>query len=122
MGMLRDHCGVIAVASKDEAASLLFFGLKSLQHRGQESAGMTVLASDGSARTHKGMGLVDTVFPTERVAELKGTSGIGHVRYSTAGLSVVENAQPHTVQSQYGWVSLAHNGDIVNAPTILEDM
>jgi amidophosphoribosyltransferase len=120
--MLRDHCGVIAVASKDEAASLLFFGLKSLQHRGQESAGITVLSPDGNARTHKGMGLVDGVFPPERVAELKGTSGIGHVRYSTAGRSVTENAQPHTVQSQYGWVSLGHNGDIVNAPTILEDM
>lgn len=122
MGMLRDHCGVIAVAAKEDVASLLFFGLKSLQHRGQESAGMTTLAADGSARTIKGMGLVDTVFPPEKVAELKGASGIGHVRYSTAGRSVVENAQPHTVQSQFGAVSLGHNGDIVNAPILLEDL
>lgn len=122
MGMLRDHCGVIAVAQRGEVASSLFFGLKALQHRGQESAGITTVASDGNARTVKGMGLVDVVFPPERVAELKGTLGIGHVRYSTAGRSVVENAQPHTVQSQYGWVSLAHNGDIVNAPQILEGL
>lgn len=122
MGTLRDHCGVIAVAAREEVSSLLFFGLKSLQHRGQESAGMTTLTSDGNARTIKGMGLVDAVFPPEKVAELKGTSGIGHVRYSTAGRSVVDNAQPHSVQSQYGWISLAHNGDIVNSPQLQEDL
>lgn len=122
MGALRDHCGVIAVAAREEVSSLLFFGLKSLQHRGQESAGMTTLTPDGNAHTIKGMGLVDAVFPPERVAELKGSSGIGHVRYSTAGRSVVENAQPHSVQSQYGWVSLAHNGDIVNASNLQEGL
>ncbi|MBI2076888.1 MAG: amidophosphoribosyltransferase [Euryarchaeota archaeon] len=122
MGMLRDHCGVIAVAAKEEVASSLFFGLKSLQHRGQESAGITTLAADGQARTIKGMGLVDNVFPPEKVAELRGQYGIGHVRYSTAGRSVVENAQPHSVQSQFGWVALAHNGDIVNAPALLEGL
>lgn len=122
MGVLRDHCGVIAVASREEVGSLLFFGLKALQHRGQESAGMTTIAPDGTARTIKGMGLVDVVFPPDKVAELRGASGIGHVRYSTAGRSVVENAQPHSVQSQFGWVALAHNGDIVNAPQILEEL
>src|SRR5688572_13407435 len=116
MGTLRDHCGVIAVAAREEVASLIFFGLKALQHRGQESAGITTLGPDANARTIKGMGLVDVVFPPDKVAELKGTSGIGHVRYSTAGRSIVENAQPHSVQSQFGWVSIAHNGDIVNAP------
>ena len=122
MGMLRDHCGVIAVAAKEEVASSLFFGLKALQHRGQESAGITTLQADGNARTIKGMGLVDTVFPPDKVAELRGQYGIGHVRYSTAGRSVVDNAQPHTVQSQFGWVSLGHNGDIVNAPALLEGL
>src|SRR5688572_28577296 len=95
MGMLRDHCGVIAVASKDEVASLIFFGLKALQHRGQESAGITVITPDGVAHTHKDMGLVDAVFPPERIAEFRGTSGIGHTRYATAGRSAAANAQPH---------------------------
>lgn len=83
---------------------------------------MTTVDADGQGRTIKGMGLVDTVFPPERVAELKGRAGIGHCRYSTAGRSVAENAQPHTVQSQRGTVSLAHNGDIANAPEILEGL
>lgn len=81
---------------------------------------MTAVDEAGIGRTHKGMGLVDTVFPPERVAELPGNVGIGHCRYSTAGRSVAENAHPLTVQTQVGTVSLAHNGDIVNAPQILE--
>lgn len=120
MGALRDHCGVIGVAARESVAPLLYYGLKALQHRGQESAGMTTLDEEGNGRTIKGMGLVDVVFPPERVAELTGFSGIGHCRYSTAGRSVVDNAQPQTVQCQIGTVSIAHNGDIVNSPQILE--
>jgi len=122
MGALRDHCGVIGIAGRESVAPLMYFGLKSLQHRGQESAGMTTVDDAGQSRTIKGMGLVDTVFTPEVVAELKGATGIGHCRYSTAGRSVAENAQPHTVNVAPGTVSLAHNGDIVNAPKILEEL
>jgi amidophosphoribosyltransferase len=122
MGALRDHCGVIGIAARDAAAPMLYFGLKSLQHRGQESAGMTTVDAAGEGRTTKGMGLVDQVFPPNVVAELPGSTGIGHCRYSTAGRSVTENAQPHTVNVATGIVSLAHNGDIVNAPILLEDL
>lgn len=122
MGALRDHCGVIGIAGREPVAPLMYFGLKTLQHRGQESAGMTVVDEAGQGRTTKGMGLVDAVFPPEKVAELTGHLGIGHCRYATAGRSVAENAQPHTVNVALGVVSLAHNGDITNAPKILEEL
>src|SRR5438067_679019 len=115
MGALRDHCGVIGIAARESVAPLLYFGLRSLQQRGQESAGMTTVDGDGQGRTEKAMGLVDQVFTPEKVAALKGNVGIGHCRYSTAGRSVAENAQPHTVNVGV-LVSLAHNGDVVNAP------
>lgn len=122
MGSIRDKCGVIGIAAREAVAPLMYFGLKALQHRGQESAGMTTVDEAGQGRTIKGMGLVDQVFPPEKVAELQGHVGIGHCRYSTAGRSVADNAQPHTVNVALGVVSMAHNGDIVNAPKILEEL
>lgn len=122
MGVLRDHCGVIGIAAREPVAPLLYYGLKALQHRGQESAGMTTVDDEGHGRTIKDMGLVDVVFPPGRVAELHGSVGIGHCRYATAGRSVQENAQPHTVNTTVGPVSFAHNGDIVNASTLLDEL
>jgi amidophosphoribosyltransferase len=119
---VKHHCGVLALVAKEPVAPMLFYGLRALQHRGQESAGITTTDAEGHARTIKGMGLVDRVFTGDQLVELKGDRGLGHVRYSTAGRSTIENAQPQTVQSKVGTVALAHNGDIVNAPRILEDL
>ncbi|OUM99669.1 MAG: amidophosphoribosyltransferase [Firmicutes bacterium ZCTH02-B6] len=109
-------CGVIGVLGPpgSRAADLLYLGLYALQHRGEESCGMAV--SDGG-RVHlgKGMGLVPDVFNRERLAELPGPMGIGHVRYSTTGASYAVNAQPLLAYTSRGPVAVAHNGDLVNA-------
>ena len=95
------------------AATLSYYGLYSLQHRGQESAGICV--SDGEeVKIHKAMGLVSDVFMVEHLQELKGNLAIGHVRYATAGSKTVENAQPMLIQSKLGLVAVAHNGQLVN--------
>jgi amidophosphoribosyltransferase len=110
-----DKCGVLGIACRDDVATRIFYGLRALQHRGQESAGISVLVEGGELKTDKGLGLVDQVFTSERLQDLTGLSGIGHVRYGTAGGRTIENAQPQTVDSVVGKVALAHNGDIVNA-------
>lgn len=119
---IRHACGVLAIVADQPVAPMIFYGLRALQHRGQESAGISTVGDGGKNRTVKGMGLVDAVFDADKLADLNGQRGIGHVRYSTAGRSTVENAQPQTVQSQVGTIALAHNGDIVNAPKILEKL
>ncbi len=91
----KDECGVFAVFGHPHAAEITFFGLYALQHRGQESAGIVVGGGKGNKfKSHHGMGLVSQVFNDQQLALLPGTRAIGHVRYSTTGSSILENAQP----------------------------
>lgn len=113
-------CGVFGVWSMEDikAAQWIYYGLTALQHRGQESAGIVVCDTKGpigNICSHKGMGLVSEVFPGEILNGLRGNIGIGHVRYSTAGASCVENAQPIFYNYSKGTLALAHNGNITNA-------
>ena len=109
---LREACGVIGIANKTPILNLMQIGLRALQHRGQESAGITI--HDNEHLTQKGMGLVSEVLDDFGDEFTRGTTGIGHVRYSTAGGSSVKNAQPMTVSSATGELSIGHNGNISN--------
>jgi amidophosphoribosyltransferase len=107
-------CGVFGIFGHDEAANLTYLGLHALQHRGQESAG--IVASDGTTlRNYREMGLVADVFSESSLATLPGRAAIGHVRYSTAGVSHLKNAQPFAVAWGGGQLAVAHNGNVVNA-------
>jgi len=110
----HEECGIMGVyVPEREAARLTFFGLYALQHRGQESAG--IATSDGrSAYVHKGMGLVSQVFTEANLTPLEGYLGIGHNRYSTTGSSHVRNASPYVIESVYGPLGVAHNGNLTN--------
>ncbi len=89
----KEACGIFAVYGAEDPAQLIYLGLYALQHRGQESAGIVV--SDGmDVKAHKGMGLISDVFKEGIIEKLKGNMGIGHVRYSTTGSSMLRNAQP----------------------------
>lgn len=110
----RDACGVFGIYDYPEAAKLCYFGLYALQHRGQESAGIAV-ANDNDIAVHKGMGLVPDVFEMDHMETLKGGSAIGHVRYSTTGSSTILNAQPFVVRHRNKSYAVAHNGNLVNA-------
>src|SRR5215467_13789528 len=113
----REECGVVAVYQHPEAETLAYLGLHSLQHRGQESAG--IVSSDGMAlHIHKAMGLVADIFTEKKLSRIRGTLAIGHTRYSTAGDSALLNAQPIMVQSNKGMIALAHNGNLTNAQEI----
>jgi len=118
----REACGVVAIASHGaEPARMAFFGLYALQHRGQESAG--ICTADGETlRNLTGMGLVSQVFHERDLAKLGGYLAIGHTRYSTTGGSRAENAQPFVVTSDLGSLALAHNGNLVNADEIREEV
>jgi amidophosphoribosyltransferase len=110
----REHCGVVGVSLQGKgAAPYLFRGLRALQHRGQESAGIAT-SSHGTLYHRKGMGLVHEIFGQELLDTLRGPVGIGHVRYSTTGSSDLENAQPIVVKVRDQDGAIAHNGDIVN--------
>jgi amidophosphoribosyltransferase len=110
----REACGIVAVYGHEQAARLTFFGLFALQHRGQESAGITT--SDGSrVLEYKGMGLASEVFSENALAKLPGHMAIGHVRYSTTGSSVLSNAQPFLVHHGGEHYALGHNGNLLNA-------
>ncbi len=111
----REACGVFGVFDHPDASNLTYLGLHSLQHRGQESAGIVSAGADG-LHSHRGMGLVADVFGRRSVLRrLIGTSAIGHVRYATTGESTIENAQPFTVECREGAIAVAHNGNIVNS-------
>ena len=111
----REECGVIGIyAPHEDVARMAFFGLYALQHRGQEAAGIAV-ADNQWIRMHKDVGLVSQVFSPSRISELKGDFAIGHVRYSTTGSSTLRNAQPHLIETQYGQIAVAHNGNLVNS-------
>ena len=117
--MPSEACGVVGIVSTRAVAFPLYFGLRSLQHRGQESAGIATF--DDKIKCVKGMGLVHEVFQ-DNPAGLPGTCGIAHVRYSTTGSSKLENAQPVVASSSEGDIALAHNGDIVNADAIRREL
>ena len=113
-GVPREECGIFAVYGHEQAARMTFFGLFALQHRGQESAGIT--SADGQrVYEHKGMGLASEVFHEENLARLAGHLAIGHVRYSTTGSSTLSNAQPFLVHHAGEHYALGHNGNLVNA-------
>ncbi|HTW40148.1 MAG TPA: amidophosphoribosyltransferase [Thermoplasmata archaeon] len=110
----RDHCGVVAVSLQGKgAAPYLFRGLRALQHRGQESAGIAT-TSHGVLHHRKGMGLVHEIFTQEMLDSLRGPTGIGHVRYPTTGATDLENAQPIVFKVREADAALAANGDLVN--------
>jgi amidophosphoribosyltransferase len=110
----RDECGVFGIYGHPEAANLAYLGLHALQHRGQESCGI-VTAESGQLFVHRGMGLVQEVFPAEALKKLPGENAIGHVRYSTAGGSHARNAQPLAVDTAHGSIAIGHNGNLTNA-------
>jgi len=114
MDKFREECGVFGIFGHPEASNLTYLGLYALQHRGQESAG--IASSDaGRIRLHKAMGYVNEAFDSETLARLPGQMAIGHVRYSTAGESLLENAHPILVDSVHGQLAVCHNGNLVNA-------
>lgn len=117
----RDECGLFAVYHHKEAAKLTYFGLYALQHRGQESAGIVV--SDGKTVCgHKAMGLVPDIFNEQLLDTLRGDIALGHVRYSTTGSSLLTNAQPFKIQYAGKSLAIAHNGNLVNARRIRNEL
>ena len=123
MDKLHEECGVFGIWSDDNSfvAEDIYYGLVSLQHRGQESAGIVVCDTKGplgNVCIHKGMGLVSEIFDKHTLSNLRGNIGIGHVRYSTTGESMIENAQPVFLNYLKGTLALAHNGNITNADEI----
>lgn len=131
---LHEYCGIFGIFGHPEAANLAYLGLYALQHRGQEAAG--IVASDGETlHQHRGMGLVADVFDESVLKTLPGTAAIGHVRYSTAGSSVLRNSQPIVAEfarsspangaarrADYGAVAVAHNGNLTNAGPLREEL
>ncbi|GHV76210.1 amidophosphoribosyltransferase [Spirochaetia bacterium] len=119
---LHEECGVFGVFLNDplrDAASLAYYGLLSLQHRGQESAGIAAVR-EKTIDCRKGMGLVGDVFNADTIAQLRGSAAVGHVRYSTTGSSCVENAQPFVSRFKLGSIAVAHNGTLTNADVVRE--
>ena len=119
MSGLHEECGVFGIVGgpQTRAARATYYGLYALQHRGQESAGIAV-STGNEILHHKAMGLVSEVFDEKRLATLPGSMACGHVRYSTSGRSLVVNAQPLVVRYRGGALALAHNGNLVNAPSL----
>ena len=115
-------CGIIGVAGVPDGARVTYLGLYSLQHRGQESAGIVAVDGAGVARAHRGMGLVSDVFGESVLGGLPGDVAIGHTRYSTAGSSVLANAQPILAGYHEGPLALAHNGNLTNAAGLRTDL
>lgn len=124
---LHEECGVFGMYDFDGAdvASTIYYGLFALQHRGQESCGIAVSDTNGpkgKVLSYKGMGLVNEVFAPENLEQMKGDIGVGHVRYSTAGSSTRENAQPLVLNYVKGTLALAHNGNLINAPQLRKEL
>jgi amidophosphoribosyltransferase len=117
----RESCGIFGICDHPEAAPITYFGLYALQHRGQESAGIATIRGD-TIIEHKGMGLVSDVFDMSHLSVLEGRSAVGHVRYSTTGSSVLTNAQPFLVRHRKKSYAVAHNGNIVNAHTLKDEL
>ena len=115
-------CGIFGVSALPDAARLAYLGLYALQHRGQESAGIVAIDETGTARTHRGMGLVSENFNEQSLAALPGDIAVGHTRYSTTGSSVLANAQPCYANTRCGPLTLAHNGNLTNAAGIKREL
>ncbi|UTI43815.1 amidophosphoribosyltransferase [Niallia sp. RD1] len=114
---LNEECGIFGVWGHEDASQLAYYGLHSLQHRGQEGTG--IVATDGEKlKGIKGEGLVSEIFTQEAIKELSGKAAIGHVRYATAGGGGYENVQPLLFHFQSGSMALAHNGNLVNATAL----
>lgn len=119
----RHECGVFAVFDHPNAAALTYYGLFALQHRGQESAGIVTSAAPGEQfKLHKAMGLVGQVFSSGDIERLEGRCAIGHVRYSTTGSSNLVNAQPITGHGSRGQIAIAHNGNLINADVLRDEL
>lgn len=117
------ECGVFAVFGHPNAAILTYYGLFALQHRGQESAGIVTAEKSGSEfKRHVAMGLVGQVFSEQNLEQLKGTRAIGHVRYSTTGSSTLVNAQPLVAKTGRGQLAVAHNGNLINAAVLRDEL
>ena len=124
---LREECGVFGIYDLDgkDVAASIYYGLFALQHRGQESCGIAVSETNGpkgKVTSYKGMGLVNEVFTGDELEQMRGDIGVGHVRYSTAGASTRENAQPLVLNYVKGTLALAHNGNLINAPELREEL
>jgi amidophosphoribosyltransferase len=115
-------CGIFGVYGHKDAAALTQLGLYSLQHRGQESAGIVAVDDHGHARVSRAMGLVSEGFDDDEMRLLQGPIAIGHTRYSTAGSSAIENAQPVLARVRRGHISLAHNGNLTNAVELRREL
>lgn len=113
-GKMNEECGVFGVYNVEDAAQMIYYGLHSLQHRGQEGVGIAAFDRENINR-YRGEGLVTEVFTADKLEKLPGDTGIGHVRYSTTGGGGIENTQPLMVRSHTGDFAIAHNGNIVNA-------
>lgn len=118
---IHEECGIFGLFDHPEASHLVYLGIHALQHRGQESAGIVTTDGDDMYH-HRGMGLVADVFNSEILSQLKGHFGIGHVRYSTAGSSHIRNAQPVVVSCWRGALAVSHNGNIVNASHLRNEL
>ncbi len=123
----HEECGVFGIYDFDgeDVASTIYYGLLALQHRGQESCGIAVSETKGpkgKVTSHKDMGLISESFTEERLQSMHGDIGVGHTRYSTAGLSTRENAQPLVLNYVKGTLALAHNGNLINAISLRHDL
>jgi amidophosphoribosyltransferase len=114
-------CGVFGIHGHDEAANIAYLGMHALQHRGQESAGLVAL-DEGQLRRQAAMGLVSEAFNRDVLARLPGMAAVGHVRYSTAGSSELRNAQPFVVEYAGGQLAICHNGNLVNAQELRDEL
>ena len=110
-------CGIVGVFGHPEAANMAYLALHSLQHRGQEAAGI-VTSDEGRLHGFRGMGRVADVFDEPAISNLPGQRAIGHVRYSTTGASLLKNAQPFWVEYVDGGIAIAHNGNLVGSQDI----
>ncbi|MGI6007292.1 MAG: amidophosphoribosyltransferase [Ruminococcus sp.] len=124
---IKEACGVFGIFNPhgEDAAQSIYYGLSSLQHRGQESCGIAVFDTGGprgNMNVHRGMGLVSEVFREETLQNLKGNLGIGHVRYSTTGATTLTNAQPLVLNYAKGTLALAHNGNLVNTRSLRAEL
>lgn len=124
---LKEECGVFGMYDFDgnDVANSIYYGLFALQHRGQESCGIAVSDTEGpkgKVLSYKDMGLMHEAFTPDTLEKLKGNIGVGHVRYSTAGSSTRENAQPLVLNYVKGTLGLAHNGNLINAPELREEL
>jgi len=115
-------CGIFGIYGAENAAAMAHLGLYSLQHRGQESSGIVAVDREQGARAIKRMGLVSEAFAVPDVQALRGNIAIGHTRYSTAGSSTIENAQPMLARFRDGHIGLAHNGNLTNASELRREL